>query len=361
MRIFAPGMAVLVLLSSLLLASCSPASAPSTVTPTAAAKAGVVPTAAVKSEATKPAPAATPAPTASAPDKIKIATTGVGLAEMAQQLAKKKGFYSKENLDAEITQVAPDVSVKGLVGGELTFITGIGSPMRGAAQGLQVKGLMTVFDKPYHILVVRPEIKEFKDLKGKLFAISAPADSTAQMMGIAMKKYGMDPDKDITMVSLGANPARLAGLISGVAQATLLEPIYAIQAEQKGMKRLLPMAEIMDVPLTGMVASDKTIKERPDMVLRTVRATVKATQYMKDPQNKDEMIAYMVSDINASKEDAIAIYPDVIRALSSDGIPSEASIMREVQTAVETMGAKPNTTLTDVFDYSFVKKVKSGS
>ena len=109
-----------------------------------------------------------------------------------------------------------------------------------------------------------------------------------------------------------------------------------------------------------MSVSDKMIKERPDVILRTVRATVKGLKYLKDPKNKDEIIDHMVTDLKVTKEEASATYPDIIRAFSEDGIPAEAAVMKEVQTAIETAGAKAGTTISDVYDYSFSKKVKEG-
>jgi len=289
-----------------------------------------------------------------------MATPSVGLVEMPEQLAKKKGFYAQENVEVEITRMATDIGVKALVGGEIDFTFSAGSATRAAAQGLPVKGVTITIAKPYHVLVVRPEIKEGKDLKGKVFAISGPGDSPTQMIRAALRHYSLDPDRDITLVALGGNPERLAGLKSGIVQATVLEPVYAMVAEKEGLKQLLRMADIMDMPLAGLAASDKMIKERPDLILRVVRATVKSLKYIKDPKNKDEMLSYLISELNVSRDDAVVTYTDIVRAFGDDGMASEESIMQEVKAAIETAGAKPNTTISDVFDFSFVRKVKEG-
>lgn len=289
-----------------------------------------------------------------------MATPSVGLVEMAQQIARKKGFFAQENLEVEITRVAPDVAVKAMVGGEIDFNFALGSSVRAAAQGVPVKTVAATIAKPYHVLVVRPEIKEGKDLKGKVFGVASPGDSPTQMIRATLKHYGLDPDKDGTIVVLGGNPERLAGLKGGIVQGTVLEPLYAIKAENEGMKQLLKMADIMDMPLAGLSTSDKMIKERGELVLRVVRATIKGLKFLKDPKNKDEIIAYMRDELKVSQEEAASTYPDIIRAFSEDGIPTEEAVMQEVKIAIETAGAKPTTSISDVFDYSFVRKVKSG-
>lgn len=349
-----PGTVVLAFLGTLALAACAPAAAPPAPTPTAQAQA------AASAPTSKPAPTPAPATPTPKPEKVKMATPSVGLVEMAQQIANKKGFFAQENIEAEITRVAPDVSVKALVGGEIDFVFALGSVMRAAAQGVQVKGVMATISKPYHVLVVRPEITEGKALKGKNFGVASPEDSPTQMIRAALKHYGLDPAKDATVTTIGGNPERLAGLKGGIIQGTVLEPLYAIKAENEGMRQLLKMSDIMDMPLAGLGASDKMIKERPDVILRVVRATAKGLKYIKDPKNQDEMVEYMVKELNATPAEAKATYSDIIKTFSEDGDVPEDAIMQEVKQAISQAGAKPNTTVADVFDYSFIKRVKEG-
>ncbi|MDP2743770.1 MAG: ABC transporter substrate-binding protein [Dehalococcoidia bacterium] len=348
-----PGTVVLALLGTLALAACAPA-APATPTP-APKTAAAVPTATSQPVAT--ASASTPTPK---PEKVKMATPSVGLVEMAQQIANKKGFFAEENIEAEITRVAPDVSVKALVGGQIDFVFALGSVMRAAAQGVQVKGVMATISKPYHVLVVRPEITEGKALKGKNFGVASPEDSPTQMIRAALRYYGLDPEKDATITTIGGNPERLAGLKGGIIQGTVLEPLYAIKSENEGMRQLLKMSDIMDMPLAGLGASDKMIKERPDVILRVVRATAKGLKYIKDPKNKDEMVEYMVKELNATPAEAKATYSDITKTFSEDGDVPEDAINQEVKQAISQAGAKPTTTVADVFDYSFIKRVKEG-
>lgn len=290
-----------------------------------------------------------------------MATPTIGLAEMAQQIAKAKGYFAQENLEVEITRFASDVAVKALVGGELDFIFSLGSTLRAAATGVPVKAVLAAIAKPYHVLVVRPEIREGKDLKGKVAGVDSIGGTTEYLIRKSVEYYGLNPDKDITVVVMGGNPERMAALKGGAIQVTVLESLFAIRAENEGLKQLLKMADIMEMPVAGLGASDKTIKERPDLVLRVVRATVKGLKYIKEPKNKDEIIDFMVAQFNVTKQEAVATYPDIIRSFSDDGIPSEESVMADVKLAIERAGAKPGTKFPDVFDLTFVRKVKEGS
>lgn len=349
---------VLVAVAAILLAACAPATT-STPTPigkapaaTPAATGAATVAATAKPAAT--APAATPAPKT---EKVTITTSSVGLVSMPAELAKKKGYFAEENLNVEVSQLKADVAVKALVAGEIDFSLNIGSAVRAAATGVPVKTVLISIAKPYHVLVVRPEIKEGKDLKGKTIGVDTIGGSPEYMARAAVISYGMDPDKDVTVTALGGNPERLAGLKGGAVQATVIEALYAYKAENEGMKQLTKMGDIMDMALAGLSTSEKILKERPDVVLRTVRATVRALKFIKDVKNKDEIIAYMVNDLKATPGEAASAYPDIIRTFSGDGSAPEASIMTNVKEAIERAGAKPGTTFKDVFDSSFLKKV----
>lgn len=348
----------ILVVGSLLLVACAPAAPPPTPTPAAAAKAAApaaAPTATVKPAATLAPPTPTPKP-----EKLKLATPTTGLVELAEQIATKQGYFAQENLEIEITPIRSDVSVKALVAGELDFILSLGTTLRAASTGVPVKAVLAAIAKPYHVLVVRPEIKEGKDLVGKVFGVDSIGGTTEYLARVAVEHYGLNPDKDITVVAMGGNPERMAALKGGAIHATQLESLYANKAANEGMKLLLKMADVIDMPVAGLGATDKMIKERPDLVLRVVRATVKGLRYVKDPKNKDNVINFLADQFKVSKDEAAATYPDIIRSFSDDGFASEESVMRDVRLAIERAGANPNTKLSDVFDYTFVKKVKEG-
>lgn len=52
------------------------------------------------------------------------------------------------------------------------------------------------------------------------------------------------------------------------------------------LKQLLKMADVTDLPVAGLGTSTKMINEKPDVVLRVVRAKVKGLKYIKDPQEQ---------------------------------------------------------------------------
>jgi len=278
---------------------------------------------------------------------------------MPALVAMKKGFFAQENVEAELVTMRTDVSLKAMVAGEIGFIIGLDSSVRAAVQGLPVKVLMATIDKPYHELVVRPEIKEGKDLKGKTIGIASAAGTTENMARAALEHYGLDPDKDATFTVMGDSGQRLAAVKGGGVQGAILSPPATFQAEAMGLKRMLKIADIMESPLGGINTSDKLIKERPDLVLRVIRGSLKGLAYIKDPKNKDELINLWVTEAKNTKEDATAAYPDNVRSYSDNsGILSDKVMQQEIDRAKKTGDVKGDVPISQVFDYSFVQKAR---
>jgi len=66
-----------------------------------------------------------------------------------------------------------------------------------------------------HRLIVRPEIKEVKDLKGKRVGITTFGSTSDYILRFALQRYGLDPNKDVSIMQTGGQPEGLAAMTSG--------------------------------------------------------------------------------------------------------------------------------------------------
>ncbi|MBI4319607.1 MAG: ABC transporter substrate-binding protein, partial [Chloroflexi bacterium] len=234
---------VLILGLTVVLMACAPA-APAPAPPTAAPKpaaevaAPAPPTAAPKPAAEVAAPAppttapkpaaevAAPAPPTTAPkpaapvaapaaptpvvpaklEKVKLAVFRKGGAFAPFWFARDKGFYQAEGLDVEIVEVAPLLHAPGLVSGEIDYtaiaLAGeVFTPI--VAKGLPAKILMVTHAEAPWYVIGGPGVTTLNDLKGKAIGVNIGA-ITHMAVRAAMKDKGMDPDKDVTYVSLSS-------------------------------------------------------------------------------------------------------------------------------------------------------------
>ena len=64
-------------------------------------------------------------------------------------------------------------------------------------------------------LLVRPEIKKPEDLRGKRIAVSGFGSLGDFLERYILKKYGIDPVRDVVMLSIGNQPDRIQALFTG--------------------------------------------------------------------------------------------------------------------------------------------------
>lgn len=344
----AVGLAVLAL-------ACTPAVAP-TATPTIPPKAA----SAASTPATTPAPAVAAATaTPRKIEKVAISYQTTGFADFCVVAAKNKGFYKEEGLEVETPILASDVAVKALVGGsDIDYVTSWGSSIRAAVQGVPVKAVMTQMDKTPHVMVARSEFKSVADLRGKKVGVNSTGGTVELLARQAIKKAGMDPDKDVNFVVISDSATRLVSVRTGIIDASVIDPAFAVAAEKEGLSILVRFKDLVDIAMTGISTSDKKIKENPDQVFRVVKATNKACRYIRDPKNKAEVVKMIMDELKLDQGVATATYDLSIDTVSEDGTARDSAIQTDIDTAKERSKITDNIPFSQVVDFQFVRKLK---
>ena len=179
-------------------------------------------------------------------------------------------------------------------------------------------------------LMVTASIKTAQDLKGKALAISQPGSSTDVGTRLALKQLGLDPDKDVALLAIGEEGARMAAMEAGQVAGSLLTSPDTLIGQQKGYTPLLDLAAT-NIPYqhTGIATTRKYIDTHRPAVENFMKAILEAIALMKkDPVGtKAVMAKYLLLDPDkdaAALEDA---YQTLILAdLSSLPYPSLAGI-----------------------------------
>jgi ABC-type nitrate/sulfonate/bicarbonate transport system substrate-binding protein len=109
---------------------------------------------------------------------------------------------------------------------------------------------------------------------------------------VSLRKLGLDPAKDVSLRSIGVLYDRLAAMQKGIVQFTVVTEAEKPIIDKLGYPVLLDLISLkITFPQRGIYTMGKSIKERPDMVRRYVRAYVEAIHYFKT--RKEETIQIM--------------------------------------------------------------------
>jgi ABC-type nitrate/sulfonate/bicarbonate transport system substrate-binding protein len=138
-----------------------------------------------------------------------------------------------------------------------------------------------------------------------------------------VQHLGYDPDKDVSILAVGDIwPA----LSSGAVEAGLIRPPFTNMAEKMGMVRLAFVGDALQIPMSGLVTSEKLIRERRDFVRSFVRQTQRGLSFFLDKRNEAESIAMLNSVTKMEPDVAKSTYDFYQTIMTRDGIPSERSL-----------------------------------
>ena len=129
-------------------------------------------------------------------------------------IAKEAGYFSAEGLDVELIRVGGSTRmVAAMLGGSAPIIQAgaIAAVTANAAGGDVVIIGATGTVSPFR-LIARPEIKQPSDLKGKKAGITTFGSTSDQVVRIALKQFNLEPNKDVALLTFGAQPEVFAAL-----------------------------------------------------------------------------------------------------------------------------------------------------
>ena len=206
--------------------------------------------------------------------KIRVGVPSVGMGNIIIFITKEGKLFEKYGLDAEvITVMGSGIGSKALISGNLDIIP-IATPTVIAANlaGADMAILAHTMPAVVHALMVRPDIKRPEDLKGKKIGVSSLGSLTDFLVRSIAKKKGLNPDRDITLISTGGSDTeRVMALKAGSVEASAIShPGYGI-ARKMGFSMLWDSAKELDYPWMEITTRRAAIKSDRELI----------TQYMK--------------------------------------------------------------------------------
>jgi NitT/TauT family transport system substrate-binding protein len=280
--------------------------------------------------------------------KIRISLSSRSNTNTSYYVAQARGFFKDEGLEVEFIQINPRLGAMAVLNGDVTFTTSFVSTFRGIVQGLPMKTVFILLKKGTYHLMVRPDlIKDIQDLKGKKLGVTAVNGGDHIIGRELMRMKGLDPNL-VQAIAVGDPSLRLQAAISGAVQAVSVPPPYDLILEQKGLKAISGPPEI-GVPSSGLFAADRLIKENPQVLRRTIRATLKANRYIEG--NREETLRIMTKYVPQSVETAARSYDMEFKALARDGQMTDA----EIEFQMERLADKKRP-LDEIRDFSFARQ-----
>ncbi len=292
--------------------------------------------------------------------EIRIASSStIGYTNLSVFYARDAKFFEREGYDVKIVVVQTSAALAALAAGSVDYTTLSTSAIEATLKGMPLRLIAVTVQYPVQGLVVRKEIRQVADLKGKKLGISSYGGTTYATAVNVLKHYGLNP-KDVTILATGDTMARIAGLKYKTLDAAIINTPGDIKVAKEGFKILLDVGTIYKLLSGGLSTTVTKIRENPNEVRKIVRAVVLATKFLVDPKNKDEAMKYYTgSGFRLDRESAEDFYRRLVPSLSPTGMVDRDKVKLVIDSAVERGLIDKPVDPDAVVDFSFVKELGS--
>jgi ABC-type nitrate/sulfonate/bicarbonate transport system substrate-binding protein len=239
------------------------------------------------------------------------ASSAGSLSGLPLEVAQRKGFFVREGINLVLVPIpgGTDRIVAALDKGEIDAGKNA-TPylIQAVLKGSDAVAILSQTANPVYSLIVRPEIKSFADLRGKVIGLSTPGDtitlSTVRLLATRGIKAG-----DFSAKAVVGTAARFACLKAGECAAVPMGQPEDHGAINQGYPRLGFTYEagadlVFNVDMTRRGWGEKN----RDALVRMVRGFAASYEFMNDPKNRGEVTRIVSDSLKVSEETAAQIF-----------------------------------------------------
>src|SRR4026209_768489 len=138
-------------------------------------------------------------------ERLRVGGGSTSATQMSMWLAKEGNLYEKHGLSVEAISIpGSSLALQAMLAGELPIIQlGGAASIQANLSGADTVIIATIVKKFLFWIYGRPEINRMEDLKGKVFGTTRFGTLSDLASRFALRFYGIDPERDITMVHTG--------------------------------------------------------------------------------------------------------------------------------------------------------------
>ena len=234
--------------------------------------------------------------------------------------ADAKGFFNKESIRIQIDTVTDSPTLlRNLISGKYDLIMNNADNVIAWAEGqgedpqkndfvIFLGGSRGVNQK----LIVGSGINDYGDLKGTIFAVDAPTTGYAIVGVYILKKHGLELSKDYTFKAFGNTTKRAEAMSRGEASAAMMS-LADDEIQKRSFKVLAKAEDYVQHYARGLGATRRDwANKNEDLLVRFIRAMIRATDWVTESNHKDEVIAMIMPENRNNKARAEAMYEESI-------------------------------------------------
>lgn len=255
-----------------------------------------------------------------AQERIRLAWAGFSPTNSPIWVIEDRKLLQKMGVQPEIIAISASPTVlQALLANEIDAasisVTTLTSSRLAGADTVMIVGVVPTFVD--HIVSLS-SITAVEQLKGKTAGVNRLGSTSDLGLRLALKKLGVDPDRDVKIVPTGGTAERFAALSKGITQFTIIPEPFLTQAEKLGFRNLYDIADLK-IPFwwNGILSREGIVKTKRPLLMKLARAMVEAIHIIKT--EKEYTIGLIRKNLGVSDPEGLAraykdysnIFPEV--------------------------------------------------
>lgn len=290
-------------------------------------------------------------------DKIKFALPGNSMGYLPLFVAVHKGFFKDEGIDIELPRLIPAMAQNALMSGEVQYHGLADSGLRLAARGAPIKAIFYGADRPMYYLVAQKEIRSVAELKGKKVGVSQFGGTSDLSARLALKHFGVEPERDALIIQIGREGTRMAALRAGSVAAIIVPVPAVVVLKREGFNEIAFVGDVVEFASNGYSTTDQRIKEHPQEVKKVIRAIYRGLRFAKE--NPEGTIEVIQKEWKVEPDVAKESYLAIVKALNDDGIIGEKQLKIHFDIIRKTDKNIGEIPVEKVVDFRLLREVRS--
>jgi NitT/TauT family transport system substrate-binding protein len=295
-----------------------------------------------------------------AQDRLRVGQGSISLQSGLMHIAKDRGLFAKYGLGVETIYIpGGSTNIHVLISGNLDLSQLSGAPGVGAnLEGADIVYFAGLLDKLNYQLITRPEIKSVEQLKGKKFGVSRYGSSADFGMRAMLKRLGVDPVKEASILQIGDEPSRIAAIKSGNIDGTVANAPFGTEAERLKLNVLADSVK-MDIPFfnTGLLGSKRFLDKQESKIMNFLRAYLEAIKVLKT--ERDYSIKALAQFTRVSNLKSVAEgYDYFVKQLEPVPYPSLAAMQAVVDQIAESNPKARNVDAKNYVNDRYLKRLE---
>jgi ABC-type nitrate/sulfonate/bicarbonate transport system substrate-binding protein len=215
---------------------------------------------------------------------VRIAVGAASVASLPTWVAHDGGYFAREGVPAELIYIrGGPQTISALVSGEVPFAQVYGGAIAAAnLTGADIAIIAGLINQPFFSVITTKGIDKPEDLRGKKIGITTFGSATDFALRLALKKWGIKADSEVSILQLRGVQEILPAMNSGALQAGIMSPPTNMMAIRAGFKELAYLPQVgISFQHTTLATTRRYLEKNRPVALKVMRAYVAAIERIK--------------------------------------------------------------------------------